>query len=45
MRDPDPTVPGGRGLQLVDAIATSWGASNEGEVLTVWATLPNPPAL
>lgn len=44
MRDPDPTVAGGRGLHLVDAIATAWGATNEGPVLTVWATLPNPPA-
>jgi anti-sigma regulatory factor (Ser/Thr protein kinase) len=43
MRDPNPTVPGGRGLQLVDAIATSWGASDDGTTLTVWATLPNPP--
>ncbi len=31
---------GGRGLQLVDALASSWGTDIGPELITVWADLP-----
>lgn len=40
----DTRAVGGRGLQLVNAIATQWGQQFMSGKLTVWATLPNPPA-
>jgi anti-sigma regulatory factor (Ser/Thr protein kinase) len=36
----DPLTVGGRGLLLVDAIATQWGQEFSDGILTVWATLP-----
>ena len=39
-RDPDPASPGGRGLMLLEQLATSWGvdAADEGKV--VWFEVP-----
>jgi anti-sigma regulatory factor (Ser/Thr protein kinase) len=36
---PDPLAPGGRGLQLVDALATRWGFERRPEGKVVWFEL------
>ncbi|MFC6083300.1 ATP-binding protein [Sphaerisporangium aureirubrum] len=33
---------GGRGLGIVEFLATRWGVRHDGEVTTVWAVLPAP---
>jgi anti-sigma regulatory factor (Ser/Thr protein kinase) len=38
-RPVDPTAPRGRGLQMVDALATSWGVTVHADGKTVWAVL------
>jgi anti-anti-sigma regulatory factor len=43
-RLPDPdSGEGGRGLLLIDAVATGWGATEIAEGKVVWATLRHPP--
>ena len=39
-RPVDPTAPRGRGLQMIDALATSWGVTEDVDGKTVWAVLP-----
>jgi anti-sigma regulatory factor (Ser/Thr protein kinase) len=41
-RPVDPTAPRGRGLQMIDALATSWGVTEDVDGKTVWAVLPLP---
>ncbi|GAA1258381.1 hypothetical protein GCM10009677_06360 [Sphaerisporangium rubeum] len=36
---------GGRGLGIVEFLATRWGVRHDGEVTTVWAVLPAPAAV
>jgi anti-sigma regulatory factor (Ser/Thr protein kinase) len=36
----DPTAPRGRGLQMIEALATSWGVRQDLGGKTVWAVLP-----
>ena len=36
LRDPGPTDPSGRGLRIVDLLATSWGIKMAGRSKTVW---------
>jgi anti-sigma regulatory factor (Ser/Thr protein kinase) len=36
-------APGGRGLAIVDAIASDWGVRRQGSVTTVWATIGSQP--
>ncbi len=38
-RPVDPTAPRGRGLQMVDALAESWGVTAHADGKTVWAVL------
>jgi anti-sigma regulatory factor (Ser/Thr protein kinase) len=38
-RPVDPTAPRGRGLQMVEALATSWGVTVHSDGKTVWAVL------
>lgn len=38
-REPEASGPGGRGLLIVDQLATDWGARNEGEGKVVWFEL------
>ena len=38
-RPVDPTAPRGRGLQMVDALAESWGVTPHPDGKTVWAVL------
>jgi anti-sigma regulatory factor (Ser/Thr protein kinase) len=38
-RPVDPLAPRGRGLQMVDALAASWGVSRHADGKTVWAVL------
>jgi anti-sigma regulatory factor (Ser/Thr protein kinase) len=38
-RPVDPTAPRGRGLQMVDALTTSWGVTVHADGKTVWAVL------
>lgn len=40
MRDAEPTALSGRGLFLVDAVASNWGVDPEPDGKTVWAELP-----
>jgi anti-sigma regulatory factor (Ser/Thr protein kinase) len=35
----DPTAPRGRGLQMVDALATAWGVSLHADGKSIWAVL------
>ncbi|HEY7144718.1 MAG TPA: ATP-binding protein [Streptosporangiaceae bacterium] len=35
---------GGRGLSIVEHLASCWGTRDDGDGLTVWAVLPAPPA-
>lgn len=41
-RPVDPTAPRGRGLQMIDALAASWGVAGDVDGKTVWAVLPRP---
>ena len=41
---PDDRRPTGRGLMLVDSLASQWGVVSHGEGKTVWFTLPRRPA-
>lgn len=36
---PDPELPGGRGILLVDALATSWGVNSNEHGKTIWFEL------
>jgi anti-sigma regulatory factor (Ser/Thr protein kinase) len=38
---PEPHVPSGRGLLVIDAVAAAWGVETTGEGKTVWAQLRN----
>jgi anti-sigma regulatory factor (Ser/Thr protein kinase) len=38
-RQPDPMAPGGRGIMLVDMLATSWGVNGNDRGKTVWFEL------
>lgn len=42
IRDPDSADPHGRGMRLVDSLASRWGCrpSSDGEGKTVWFSLP-----
>lgn len=42
-KQPDPLVPGGRGLALVEALADQWGQRQQGGRKVVWARLSVPP--
>lgn len=41
-RSPGPTDPGGRGLQIVDALADEWGVDDHRDGKTVWCRLMAP---
>lgn len=43
LKRPDPHLPGGRGLLLVDAVAEQWGQQRRRGRKTVWARLSIPP--
>lgn len=43
-RSPQPHEPTGRGLQLVDRLATAWGVTEGGEGKVVWFEIPRPDA-
>jgi anti-sigma regulatory factor (Ser/Thr protein kinase) len=45
LRLPSPSSLRGRGLQVVDALATSWNWSTDGTGKTVWAEVPTDRAL
>ena len=36
----NPAAPRGRGLQMIEALASSWGVTPDGDGKTVWAVLP-----
>lgn len=40
--EPDPLVVHGRGLQLVEALATAWGSESHGAGTTVWCSFSEP---
>jgi anti-sigma regulatory factor (Ser/Thr protein kinase) len=43
MRSPEPTEPSGRGLRIVDALATAWGVEHRSaQGKTVWFTVLAP---
>ncbi|MCG6494387.1 ATP-binding protein [Kitasatospora sp. A2-31] len=44
MRNPEAGQPHGRGLRIVDRLATAWGTTPAGAGKTVWAELRLPPA-
>jgi anti-sigma regulatory factor (Ser/Thr protein kinase) len=41
---PDPTADGGRGLELVALLSSSWGVYQDGDVKAVWFELGSPTA-
>jgi anti-sigma regulatory factor (Ser/Thr protein kinase) len=42
-RHPSPFALGGRGLAIVECLASTWGVQNSTGGVTVWAILPAPP--
>ncbi len=42
---PSPSAVGGRGLAIVECLASTWGVKDSLSGVTVWAILPAPPCL
>ena len=44
VRHPEPTADSGRGLELVDSLATAWGIQQHGDGKTVWFSVDLEPS-
>ncbi len=42
LAQPPPSVPGGRGLGIVQSLSSRWGVREGGREVTVWAVVPAP---